>query len=107
MVNILVLPVGQGCPRHDYGGDVIALALEGRVEFAVHEEAERTTYLLEPNDMLLLPAGVSYEYRNAGPTQASFASIAGRVDEWPAKARYAGVDQSIVVLGSTAKDTAA
>jgi quercetin dioxygenase-like cupin family protein len=103
MVNILVLPPGQGCPRHDFGGDVVALALEGRVEFVVHEERGPTAYALEPNDILLLPAGVSYEYRNAGAEQASFASIAGRVDEWPAKAHYAGVEGEVVVHCSKTK----
>jgi quercetin dioxygenase-like cupin family protein len=102
MVNILVLPAGQGCPRHDFGGDVVVLALEGLVEFVVHEGGEPTAYALKPNDMLLLPAGVSYEYRNAGAGQASFASIAGRVDEWPAKARYAGVEGEVVVHASKA-----
>jgi len=96
MVNILVLPPGQGCPRHDFGGDVVVLALEGAIEFVVDEVA----YRLEPNDMLLLPAGVSYEYRNAGEGQASFVSIAGRVDEWPANARYAGVEGEVVVHAS-------
>jgi quercetin dioxygenase-like cupin family protein len=99
MVNILVLPPDQGCPRHDFGGDVAVLALEGAVEFVVDEGAGPATYRLEPNDMLLLPAGVSYEYRNAGAGQASFASIAGRVDEWPAKARYAGVEGEVTVHG--------
>jgi hypothetical protein len=56
--------------------------------------------------MLLLPAGVPYEYRNSGLEQASFASIAGRVDEWPAKAHYAGIEGEVVVHGSTAKETA-
>ena len=65
-----------------------------------------TAYTLEPNDMLLLPAGVPYEYRNSGLEQASFASIAGRVDEWPAKAHYAGIEGEVVVHGSTAKETA-
>jgi quercetin dioxygenase-like cupin family protein len=100
MVNILVLPPGQGCPRHDFGGDVVVLALEGSVEFVVDEGPRPSAYRLEPNDMLLLPAGVSYEYRNAGTGQASFASIAGRVDEWPAKARYAGVEGEVVVHAS-------
>jgi hypothetical protein len=103
MVNILVLPTGQGCPRHDFGGDVVVLALEGVVEFVVHEGSEPTVYALEPNDMLLLPAAVSYEYRNAGAAPATFASIAGRVDEWPAKAHYAGVEGEVVVHASKSK----
>ena len=106
MVNILVLPLGQGCPRHDFGGDVVVLALAGQVEFVVHDGGNSTAYTLEPNDMLLLPAGVPYEYRNSGLEQASFASIAGRVEEWPAKAHYAGIEGEVVVHGSTAKETA-
>jgi quercetin dioxygenase-like cupin family protein len=58
MVNILVLPLGQGCPRHDFGGDVVVLALAGQVEFVVHDGGSSTAYTLEPNDMLRLPAGV-------------------------------------------------
>ena len=106
MVNILVLPPGQGCPKHDFGGDVVVLALEGEVEFAVHDGDRTTAYRLEPNDMLLLPAGVPYEYRNSGPGEASFASIAGRVDEWPARARYAGIEGEVVVHGPTPKERA-
>jgi quercetin dioxygenase-like cupin family protein len=105
MVNILVLPLGQGCPRHDFGGDVVVLVLEGQVEFIVHDGDTPTAYTLEPNDLLLLPAGVPYEYRNSGPEQASFASIAGRVDEWPAKAHYAGIEGEMVVHGSTTKES--
>lgn len=104
MVNILVLPVGQGCPRHDFGGDVVVLALEGQVEFAVYDRDEATVYALEANDMLLLSAGVSYEYRNTGFNQASFASIAGRVDEWPARAHYAGLEGEVVVHASPTKE---
>ena len=106
MVNILVLPLGQGCPRHDFGGDVVVLALAGQVEFVVHDGGSSTAYTLEPNDMLLLPAGVPYEYRNLGLEQASFASIAGRVDDWPAKAHYAGIDGEVVVHGSMTKEAA-
>ena len=103
MVNILVLPIGQGCPRHDFGGDVVVLVLEGEIEFLVHVGSEPSVYALEPNDMLLLPAGVSYEYRNAGAGSATFASIAGRVGEWPAKAHYVGVEGEVVVHASKTK----
>jgi quercetin dioxygenase-like cupin family protein len=95
MVNVLVLPPGQGCPRHDFGGDVVALVLEGKVEFV----ADAQSYELEPHDMLLLPAGVVYAYRNVGDGEARFVSIAGRVDEWPAKARYEGLEGEVVVHG--------
>ncbi len=104
MVNILVLPPGQGCPEHDYGGDVIVLALRGRVEFVVHSGSEASAYELGDNDMLFLPAGTRYEYRNTGQEEAAFASIAGRVDEWPAKARYAGIAGDVVVHGPPAEE---
>jgi quercetin dioxygenase-like cupin family protein len=104
MVNIIVLPPGQGCPRHDFGGDVVVLALTGRVEFVVHGDSAPAAYALEPNDLLLLPAGVSYEYRNAQPEEASFASIAGRVGEWPARARYAGVEGEVLVHAASSED---
>jgi quercetin dioxygenase-like cupin family protein len=105
MVNILVLPPGQGCPRHDFGGDVVVLALEGEVEFVVHGGDSPTAHRLGPNDMLLLPAGVAYEYRNTGRGQASFASVAGRVDEWPARARYDGIEGEVVVHGSKGEES--
>jgi quercetin dioxygenase-like cupin family protein len=105
MANVLVLPVGQGCPKHEFDGDVIVVALSGAVEFVVFEHGTPATHRLEPDDMLFLPAGVPYEYRNAGTEQASFLSVAGRVDEWPAKARYDGVDGDVVVHASSPKES--
>jgi uncharacterized RmlC-like cupin family protein len=97
MANILTLPVGQGAPAHVYGGDVIVVALTGSVEFVVGSGDERVRYIVEPTDMLFLPAGLRYEYRNASAGESSFLSIAGRVDEWPATASYEGLEEDIVV----------
>jgi uncharacterized RmlC-like cupin family protein len=97
MANILTLPRGQGAPAHVYGGDVIVVPLTGSVEFEVGAADERVLYTVEPTDMLFLPAGVRYSYRNSSAGESSFLSIAGRVDEWPAKASYDGLEEEIVV----------
>jgi len=95
--NILVLPFGHGSPKHDFGGEVVVVSLTGEVEFRVQEREGEQRYLLEPPDLLYLPPGVTYEYRNVGMEQATFLSIAGRVDEWPARARYEGVEGEVTV----------
>ncbi len=73
------------------------MSLSGEVEFRVQEREGEQRYLLEPPDLLYLPPGVTYEYRNVGMEQATFLSIAGRVDEWPARARYEGVEGEVTV----------
>ncbi len=95
--NILVLPFGQGCPKHDFAGEVVVVSLSGEVEFRVHGSGGEQRFLLEPPDLLYIPPRVTYEYRNAGMGQATFLSIAGRVDEWPATARYEGVEGDVTV----------
>jgi quercetin dioxygenase-like cupin family protein len=82
--GILVLPFGQSSPPHDYNGEHIIFQLEGEVEF----DFKDASYRLEPNDMLFIPAGAVYGYRNVGRGDVRFVTIIGRVDEWPTSGQY-------------------
>ena len=106
MVNILVLPPGQGCPRHDFGGDVVVLALAGQVEFVVHDGGSSTAYTLEPNDMLLLPAGRSVRVPELG-ARAGVVRQHRRACRRMARQSALRRDRGeVVVHGSTAKEPA-
>lgn len=83
-VGIGVLPVGQRSPVHSSSAEHLLLGLDGLIVFRVGEDE----FELGPMDLLFIPAGPQYEYRNAGFTQASFVDVLGRVDEWPPSATY-------------------
>lgn len=91
-VNVVVVPVGQGCPRHDFGGDAIVYGLEGAVEFDFGDER----LVLRRHDVLTIPPNTFYAYRNAGLRQATMLSAIGRVDQWPASSRYDGLDGVVI-----------
>lgn len=90
--NMIVLPFGQGCPRHDFGGEVIIHVLEGEIEYVVDGQ----TIVLEPQDYLYIPPRTFYSYRNVAPGVSRMLSIIGRVDEWPASSSFEGVDGKVV-----------
>lgn len=81
--RMLVL-VGQRSPFHDWSGEHIIYQLTGEVEFDISDH----TFHLDPDDMLFIPAGVIYRYRNVADENATFLSIIGRVDEWPSSGHY-------------------
>ena len=82
--NVVILPFGQASPRKTYMGEHIILQLEGEVEF----EHESTCYVVEPWDLLFIPAGISYKYRNCGRSDAVFLAVIGKAKEWPARVLY-------------------
>lgn len=82
--GILVLPFGQTSPPHDYNGEHIIFQLEGDVEF----NFEHASFLLTPCDMLFIPAGAVYGYKNVGRGDVRFVTIIGKVKEWPTSGKY-------------------
>jgi uncharacterized cupin superfamily protein len=66
-------PSGQGSPWHSSPRDVIFIQLAGEVDFA----AAGQTSLLRPRDILVMPAGIPYSYRNVSLVEAVFFDIGG------------------------------
>lgn len=80
----VLLVVGQASPVHDSTAEHIIFQLQGQVEFEMGGES----YVLDPGDMLFIPAKVPYLYRNVGEDNVIFLSTVGRVDSWPPKGTY-------------------
>jgi mannose-6-phosphate isomerase-like protein (cupin superfamily) len=84
LVNILVLPFGQGSPLITYDAEHIVVQLEGRVEWETGGER----LVLEPEDMLFIPPATPYRFLNVGRGDATFLDVAARADVWPATITY-------------------
>lgn len=82
--HVVVLPEGQGSPRHAGNCEILVFQVDGTVEYVLSENR----FVLKPNDMLLIPKDVIFSYENVGDGDARFLSIVARVDEWPAKGMF-------------------
>ena len=81
---LVVMPFGQASPRHNYEAEHLFLGIRGEVRF----ETDTGHFDVGELDLLYIGADVDYVYRNIGLEDALFADIIGRIDEWPAAARY-------------------
>jgi mannose-6-phosphate isomerase-like protein (cupin superfamily) len=84
LVNILVLPFGQSSPNIRFDAEHVVCQLEGRVEWAT----EAGTFLLEPQDLLFIPAHVAYRFTNVGRKDAYFLDVAAKAETWPPTITY-------------------
>jgi len=84
LVNILVLPFGQGSPPISYDAEHVVFQLQGEVEWSTGGER----LVLEPEDLLFIPANTPYQFLNVGRTDAFFLDVAARADTWPATITY-------------------
>ena len=84
LVNILVLPFGQSSPHIRFDAEHVVCQLEGRVEWAT----EAGTFVLEPQDLLFIPAHVSYRFANVGRNDACFLDVAAKAEIWPPTITY-------------------
>jgi quercetin dioxygenase-like cupin family protein len=84
--RVVTLPFGQASPPHSVGHEVIIFQLEGETVFLVGPD--RARFRLRRYDALFIPAGVIYEYWNAGPENVLFLVVNGRIGEWPTHATY-------------------
>ena len=83
-VHIVILPFGQSSVPHDSTCEHVILQLDGEVEFSF----EGSRYRLQKNDMLFIPAGIVYGYRNPGEADCRFASVMSGSNSWPPSAKY-------------------
>jgi quercetin dioxygenase-like cupin family protein len=77
--GLVYLPVGQGSPVHSAGVEHIITVLDGVVEFDVAGQRFRVERL----GQMFLPAGVEYQYRNAGMVDVWFHNVIARHTDWP------------------------
>ena len=84
LVNILVLPFGQSSPHIRFDAEHVVCQLEGQVEWVT----DAGTFLLEPQDLLFIPAHVSYRFANVGRNDAYFLDVAAKAEIWPPTITY-------------------
>jgi quercetin dioxygenase-like cupin family protein len=83
-MGLIFMPVGQTTPPHSYTGEHLIFQLMGTIEFSVGDER----HLLQPHDILFIPADLSYVYSNVGLVDAAFVNVTASAGEWPARAIY-------------------
>ena len=91
--NQLVLPTGQGCPTHTFTGEVIIYMLAGSIRYVIADSAID----LAPGDYLFIPASTPYSYHNTSDGESRMLSIIGRVDDWPARSTFEGVQGELTI----------
>lgn len=84
MVNMLAMPPGQASPQRSFNGEHIVFQLDGSSTWVV----DGVEHVLQPRDLLFIPADRPYSVRNDGDVDASFLDVAGKVDAWPPSMSY-------------------
>jgi quercetin dioxygenase-like cupin family protein len=74
--RMLMVPTAQSAPRHVDDNDTVFLCVEGEVEFTIGSQ----TLLLEPLDLVSIPAGTAFSYVNLGLANALLCGIYARAD---------------------------
>jgi mannose-6-phosphate isomerase-like protein (cupin superfamily) len=82
--RLIVLPFGQASPPHQSSGEHLHFQVRSDIEFEMAGEK----YLVSPNDLFFIPAGVRYGYANVGDEDALFLSVHSRVEDWPPRVEY-------------------
>lgn len=75
--RLIVLPTGQAAEAETRDGDTVFLLSHGEVEFTVGGRH----FALGPLDLLAIPAGVQFEYLNAGLEDAILCGLFAHRDE--------------------------
>ena len=82
--HLAVIPFGQHSPRHSNSGEHLIIHVSGDIEWSVGDDVFRP----EPEDIIFIPAEMSYEYVNKGRTAGFFFAVIGKFIDWPPKGRF-------------------
>ena len=59
-----------------------------RIPRRASPENDTATFVLEPQDLLFIPAHVSYRFANVGREDAFFIDVAAKAETWPPTITY-------------------
>lgn len=86
--RIVMLPVGQGSPKHQNTAEHLIIMLKGEATFEFPDHAEGALHRIATHDLLYIPANVDYVYWNSGEVDVLWFTVLVTAGNWPPTSSY-------------------
>lgn len=86
--RIVIVPRGQGSPKHANTAEHLICHLEGEAVFEFPDDLPAEKIYLSRYDILFIPANMPYQYFNVGETDVMWFTVLTSAGDWPPKGIY-------------------